>query len=176
MGTGRLSPSLEDYLEAIYGISREKGAVRAKEISRRLGVKGASVTGALRSLARRKLVNYTPYELVTLTPEGRRAAKDVAARHAVLRHFFVHVLGVDERSANMSACQMEHAVSPLILERLTRFVDFIRVCPRAGATWRDAFGHFCEGPGVPESCERCIAACLEAVRAKREENERANGK
>jgi len=53
--TKTLSASLEDYLEAIYHIVREKKAARAKDISKRLGVNRSSVTGALHSLAERKL-------------------------------------------------------------------------------------------------------------------------
>ena len=43
----RLSDSLEDYLDAIWHIEADKQAARATDISRRLGVKNSSVTGAL---------------------------------------------------------------------------------------------------------------------------------
>ena len=42
-----LRASLEDYLEAIYRISRQKHVARAKEIAGRLGVGNSLVTGAL---------------------------------------------------------------------------------------------------------------------------------
>ncbi len=56
----KLSASLEDYLESIYVVAAEKGAARPKDLAERLNVKPASVTGALRHLAGRKLINYTP--------------------------------------------------------------------------------------------------------------------
>lgn len=118
-----LSESLEDYLEAIAQIITQKGAARGKDISRRLDVSGSSVTGALRSLARRDLVNYAPYDLVTLTTEGERLARDVIHRHQVLKDFIVHVLGVDEQTADHDACRMEHAVSETVLDRLAQMVQ-----------------------------------------------------
>ena len=69
-----LSSNMEDYLEAIYHISSKKQAARAKDISDRLKVNKSSVTGALRSLSEKGLVNYAPYDLITLTVEvGRRS-------------------------------------------------------------------------------------------------------
>ncbi|MBA7643435.1 HTH-type transcriptional regulator MntR [subsurface metagenome] len=162
-----LSASLEDYLEAIYSIVQKKQAARAKDISRRLGVNSSSVTGALHSLSSKKLINYAPYDIITLTPEGEKAAKNVFHRHTVLQDFFIQVLGVDLESAEESACRMEHTVSKIILERLTQFVKFIKTCPRAGTRWIDGFGYFCENPESRENCERCIFRCLEKLRDER---------
>ena len=84
-----LSESQEDYLEAIYNIVAEKGAARAKDIGQRLHVKSPSVTGALRALSERGLVNYAPYDLVTLTRKGQRIAREVVRSHQVIRDFLV---------------------------------------------------------------------------------------
>ena len=70
--TATLTASLEDYLEAIFHIVERKQAARAKDISKRMHVNGSSVTGALRALSERNLVNYAPYDIVTLTAEGER--------------------------------------------------------------------------------------------------------
>ena len=75
-----LSASLEDYLEAIYHIVAEKQAARTKDISQRLKVNNSSVTGALRALAERQLVNYAPYEVITLTASGKKIARDIVRR------------------------------------------------------------------------------------------------
>ncbi|NOQ20783.1 MAG: metal-dependent transcriptional regulator, partial [Desulfobacterales bacterium] len=45
-----LSSNMEDYLEAIFHISQEKQAARAKDIADWVKVNKSSVTGALRSL------------------------------------------------------------------------------------------------------------------------------
>ncbi len=162
-----LTASLEDYLEAIYGIVQKKKAARATDISEQLGVSRPSVTGALHSLSEKNLINYAPYDIITLTVDGEKAAKDVLRRHMVLQEFFVEVLGVNSKNAADSACKMEHAVSKIILERLTQFVEFTKVCPRAGAKWIKGFEYFCENPDSPENCERCISSCLEKLKVKR---------
>jgi DtxR family Mn-dependent transcriptional regulator len=124
-----LSASLEDYLEVIFHIVADKQVARAKDIARRLGVTRSSVTVALRALAERDLINYTPYEVITLTAEGKVISEDVATRHRILRDFFVKVLSVDQNPADKAACDMEHALSTEILGPLMAFVDFVERCP-----------------------------------------------
>jgi DtxR family transcriptional regulator, Mn-dependent transcriptional regulator len=118
-----LSASLEDYLEAIYHVVAANQVARAKDIAARLQVSGSSVTGALHALAKREFINYTPYDVITLTPEGHRVAQDVVRRHRVLRTFFTRVLDVAEDEADEAACRMEHAVPRLILERFVAFAE-----------------------------------------------------
>jgi DtxR family Mn-dependent transcriptional regulator len=162
-----LTASLEDYLEAIFHIIAEKQAVRPKDIAKRLKVSNASVTGALRSLAEKKLINYAPYDVISLTAEGKTAAKDVVRRHEVLRDFFVNVLAVEEGNADQAACQMEHSIPKGILERFIQFAEFIEVCPRGGSKWIAGFGYHCDQGDTEENCERCISVTLEDVKKRK---------
>ncbi|MDY0350879.1 MAG: metal-dependent transcriptional regulator [Desulfobulbaceae bacterium] len=124
-----LSASLEDYIEAIYNIIAEKQTARSKDIAARLDVSGASVTEALRSLARKGLINYAPYEAITLTNNGRKAALDVIRRHNALKQFFVEVLGIDEETAEQGACRVEHAAPQAIIDRIIHFINFLESRP-----------------------------------------------
>ena len=130
-----LSDSLEDYLEVILAVESEKRAVRPKDIARRLAVSSPSVTSALQHLAARKLVNYAPYDLVTLTEEGHRVADGIRRRHDALRRFFTYLLQLDAVEADDVACRMEHALPPHVLERLVDFMDFISRSPHEGVKW-----------------------------------------
>ncbi|HUT01007.1 MAG TPA: metal-dependent transcriptional regulator [Phycisphaerae bacterium] len=139
-----LSESLEDYLEAIFHIVSAKQAARATDISDRMGVSRSSVTGALRALAERELVNYAPYDIVTLTPAGMAAAENIVQRHQVLRRFFVEVLGVDEEIADAAACGMEHHVGKVVLRKLACLAEFIADGPGGGEeAWLAGFRVFC---------------------------------
>ena len=118
-----LSSSLEDYLEAIYHLVRENRVARVRDIAERMGVQMPSVTGALRSLAAKDLVNHDPYSYVTLTPAGERIARDMVRRHEVLTGFLSDFLGLDLAAAERNACAMEHAIEPQVLDRLVAFVE-----------------------------------------------------
>ena len=132
-----LSASLEDYLKAIHQIVVEKQAARGKDIARRLRVSNPSVTAALRSLAEKGLINYTPYEIVTLTDRGKEMSEDIMGRHKALRDFFVKVLSVSEDLADKAACDMEHALPRDILVSLTEFVEFVERRPECLVEFRE---------------------------------------
>jgi len=134
-----LTASLEDYIEAIFHIVSKKKAARAKDIAERVGVNSSSVTGALHALSERGLVNYAPYDVITLTAKGEKIARDVVRRHDVLRDFFIRVLSVGEEQAEDAACRMEHAISPAVMERIVRFVEHVDRLPDAQADWLKTF-------------------------------------
>lgn len=138
-GRKKLSGSMEDYLEAIYHLSRQQGFARSKDIAQRLGVLVPSVTGALRTLAGRNLVHYEPYSVVRLTDEGERIAKRTVRRHTTLRTFLERILGVQPDEADDNACRMEHAVSPAVMDRLVAFIDFVDQAPEVRRKWLEEF-------------------------------------
>lgn len=117
-----LSASLEDYLEAIYHLVEERRVARVKDIAARLNVRMPSVTGALRSLSSKGLVEHDPYSYVTLTAKGEAVAQEVVRRHEVLTRFLVEQLGLGGEAAERNACTMEHAIEPIVLDRLVEFV------------------------------------------------------
>lgn len=170
-----LSASLEDYLEAIFHIAADKKVARSKDISNRLGVNNSSVTGALRALAERGLVNYAPYDLITLTDEGKAVAEDVIRRHEALRDFFVKVLFIDAQTAEEGACKMEHVIPQSILERFIEFVDFVELCPRAGADWIQRFESFCKGIPDRQLCSECITLVEGKPETKPDEGKEQQG-
>lgn len=155
MNVATLSESLEDYLEAIFHIVQEKHAARPKDISNRLKVGASSVTSALKALAARDLVNYAPYDIVTLTPRGKAAATDVVRRHEALREFFVKVLSADPTLADEAACHMEHGVPPDLVDRFVRFVEFVEMCPRGGPGLLDGFRVHLEKGCRPKCFDEC---------------------
>lgn len=155
MTEATLSASLEDYLEAIFHIVREKHAARPKDISKYLAVGNSSVTGALKALAARELVNYAPYEVVTLTPSGEEAARDVVRRHETLREFFIKVLAADNELAEDAACKMEHAIPAELVDRFVRFVEFVEMCPHGNPGLIEGFRNHIDNGCRPKCFDEC---------------------
>lgn len=162
-----LTESLEDYLEAVFRLENENGAVRATDIARSLRVKAPSVTGALRVLSDKGLVHYSPYGVIALTVAGKRLAKNVAARHKAFKDFLANVLCVEEKEAEEYACKLEHAVSPEILSRLRHFLHFLEECPLGGENWIKKFQSFCESGEPGANCETCMTESLSRFKKSR---------
>ena len=155
-----VSSAMQDYLEAIGRLADERGFARVRDIANRIGVTQPTVTGALRNLAEMELVNYKPYEVVTMTSQGRQLARGVRRRHELLSRFFTDVLGLPPATAESDACRVEHDLSRETVERLVAFMEFIDSCPRAGAGWLERFAASCESG----ACAGCIEECMEKLR------------
>ena len=104
------SPKMEDYLEVIYELLKEKGYVKSKDISRILNVKASTVTIMLKALAEKKLINYEKYGGITLTEEGIKKAEEISRKHKIIIDFLL-LLGIDEKQANLEAEGIEHIIS-----------------------------------------------------------------
>jgi len=122
MTAHNLTSNMEDYLEAILTLQEEQKVARVRDIARQLKVKMPSVTGAVRNLAEKGLVNYERYSFVTLTEKGRKIAEEIISRHQIIYDFLTRVLLVDIEIAELDACRIEHAVSAQTMTKLKAFL------------------------------------------------------
>lgn len=151
-----LTPSLEDYLETIYDLTRDGKVARVKDIARVRKVKAGSVTPAMRRLAELGLIHYIRREYIELTEEGEQEARRVIARHTLLMRFFADILQMDHAAADREACAIRHSLSSEGMDRLTRFFEFISVCPEGR---NDLIDRFKKCPLVQEGMPDCEREC-----------------
>jgi len=156
-----LTSAMEDYLEAIFDLDRDRKVVRVRDIARQLGVKMPTVTSMLKTLRDRNLVVYEKYEYLELTREGRDVGREIDRRHQVLRRFLTEVLKVKPVQADEEACGMEHAFSKETLDTLVDFMDFIHSRPRAGRSWLAKFDEFRVQGRRPRQCPEAAPAFSE---------------
>ncbi len=156
----KLTASQEDYLEVIAHLVAEKKVARAKEIAAKLKVSRSSVTEACRSLSKKGLIHYEPYEVITLTDKGSEFADDIIYRHQSLKEFFIKILAVDEKLADSGACKIEHTAPQEIIDRLIQFVRFVELCPRGGTEWIKSFDEYYRKGFTKKNCQDCISLCL----------------
>ena len=158
-----LSPVLEDYLEVVLRLQREKHFARVSDISTAIEVGKSAVTAALKSLSEKGLVNYRSYEPVTLSRKGQQIAELILLRRRIIKDFLEKVLAVEKKRVESAACKMEHAVDKEVLDRFICFLAFISRAQRKGKTLRDDFMQFInEGIGS-WSCQQCIDEYLKEL-------------
>jgi DtxR family Mn-dependent transcriptional regulator len=146
--------SMEDYLEAIANLGGGTKIVRVKQISEILGVKMPSVTSALKKLSKQELVKHERYRHIKLTPKGDKVAREVIYRHEALTRFFAQALDINQEIAEEDACRIEHVISPLGMERLARFVEFIEACPLGRANFTTRYKYYLEHGQPPQDCSK----------------------
>ncbi len=123
-----LTMANEDYLEAMVRIEIEDGldegaGIRSVDVAQHLNVSKASVNKAITALKAQGLVEQSHYGKVMLTPQGREIGAAVWRRHRILRTFLTEELGVDFETADVEACEMEHALSEDTMARWIAYLE-----------------------------------------------------
>ena len=78
---------LEDYVEAIEEISKDKKDVKNIDLSKHFGVSNATVNKNIKRLIKAKLVTSEKYRSVHLTTNGKKLALNSNARHEIVFKF-----------------------------------------------------------------------------------------
>jgi DtxR family Mn-dependent transcriptional regulator len=153
MDIGKISESLEDYIEIIHHLTRENGLARVKDIADRKHVSMASVNSALKRLHREGLIQYRSRGIVALTEEGASLAAGIVSRHEFIKNFLVSILDVPEDVAERDACSFEHYMSPETFRGLVSFFEFVETCE---INIRERFQAFQEIVRTRRADEQCM--------------------
>ena len=113
-----LTRSVEDYLKAIYRLSRGAEAASTSDIAELLGLSAPSVSGMVRRLSEQGLLEHVPYRGVLLTSAGLRVALRMVRRHRLIEAYLVEFLGYSWDTVHDEAERLEHAVSDALIERM----------------------------------------------------------
>lgn len=114
-----ISQVAQDFLKAIWSATEwGEPAITTTALAARFGTTPASVSDTLRRLDRQGLIVHQPYRPVQLTDDGHRLALAMVRRHRLLETFLVTTLGYTWDEVHDDAERLEHAVSPLLLDRI----------------------------------------------------------
>lgn len=127
--TSRPTPTVEDYLGAIYTLARDGEQVIGRKLAEWLEVSPPTVTVTLQRMVRDGWVVMDEDKSVHLTPQGQEAAASVLTRHMLTELLLARVLGVPWSQVHAEADRLEHALSAETAERLAHVVSDPSVCP-----------------------------------------------
>lgn len=113
----QIRESAEDYLEAIFRLSKQNKEVRSVDIATMLGVSKPSVSHAMKLLKENGYISMDRYGTITLLEKGSEIAGRVYEKHTVLSAM-LRQLGVSEETAKNDACKMEHVLSEESFEKI----------------------------------------------------------
>ncbi len=145
------SPSREDYLEAIWILTRDQGFARVSDIAHRLQLSVGSASKMVRRLAADDLVQYERYRGIRLTVLGEGQGRLLAARHDVLERFLACLGLTDARRVHDTVEGIEHYMDPEALFAIDALVDLARANPEWWRHFEEHLQHrkICHPPGTP---------------------------
>ncbi len=114
----------QNYLEAIYIISKQKGYVRAIDIAEYLGFSRPTVSIAIRQFKEEGYIDTTANE-IKLSEQGIMEAKKMYERHELIADILMK-LGVERDIAYQDSCLIEHDLSDESFAAIKNFYNKIK--------------------------------------------------
>lgn len=111
------------YLITIYRLTRQSHYASTKDIADMLGVSPPSVSERIKRLTREGYLNHVWREGTNLTEQGRHIAVNVLRKHRLIETFLVEMAGYEIDEIHDEACQIEHAISDRLADRLEMMLD-----------------------------------------------------
>jgi len=115
----------EMYLETIYLLSRKLTHLRSVDIAEYMGYSKPSVSRAVGLLKQSGHILVDKDGYITLTESGRQFSENLYERHTMLTKLLV-LLGVDQETAEIDACKIEHDISETSFQALLRYYEAMK--------------------------------------------------
>lgn len=145
-----LSYTEENYLKAVYHLAQLGKNVSTNALADDMETTPASVNDMLKRLASKGLITHVKYKGANITPSGDKTALQVIRKHRLWEVFLVEILGFNWDEVHEIAEQLEHIKSPLLVERMDRFLGHPTMDPH-GDPIPDKNGKFNVSPSQPLS-------------------------
>lgn len=129
------TPSQEDYLEAIWVLTEQKGYARVTDLAEVLKISPASVSKMVRRLHDAGLLTYERYRGFSFTPKGRRRGRLLYARHQLLERLLTLLQMGPPQEVHRIVEGIEHHFDASHLEQIEGLVSYIDAHP----DWWDCF-------------------------------------
>ena len=123
------SQVIEEYLLLLYKLDRSGERAKAVTLADRLETSPPTVHATIARMQRDGLVDVKKSKELILTKEGQKVAEDIAYRHNLSEYFLCNTLGIPWYEVHQHAHRLEHAMTPVVVEKLAEFLNNPQFCP-----------------------------------------------
>jgi DtxR family Mn-dependent transcriptional regulator len=162
MSAADLTDAERGYLETLYWLHEAGLPMTGANVARAMQLSAPAVHEMIGRLERDDYITRASDKVISFTETGERQAEEIVRRHRLIERFLTDVLGIPWDEVHEEAERLEHAMSPVLEERMLAAIGDATTCPhghpiRVGSRL----------PGVPLADVRVGAS----IRVLRFENE-----
>jgi DtxR family Mn-dependent transcriptional regulator len=119
----------EEYLQTIYWLEEAQLPITGANVARAMQVSPPTVHEMVGRLETDGYITRNADKSLTFTDGGRERAAGVVKRHRLIERFLTDVLGIPWDEVHEEAERLEHAMSPVLEERMLAAIGDARTCP-----------------------------------------------
>src|SRR5918996_522126 len=119
----------EEYLEILYWLEEAGLPMTGANVARAMHLSPPTVHEMVGRLEKDGYVTRADDKSLVFTDDGREQARAMVRRHRMIERFLTDVLGIPWDEVHEEAERLEHAMSPVLEERMTAAIGDAKTCP-----------------------------------------------
>jgi DtxR family Mn-dependent transcriptional regulator len=119
----------EEYLQSLFWLQEAGLPMTGANVSRAMQLSAPTVHEMIGRLERDGYITRGPDRAIAFTDSGAEHAEGIVRRHRLIERFLTDVLAVPWDEVHEEAERLEHAMSPVLEERMLAAIGDAKTCP-----------------------------------------------
>jgi DtxR family Mn-dependent transcriptional regulator len=119
----------EEYLQSLFWLQEAELPMTGANVARAMQLSPPTVHEMIGRLEKDGYVERESDKSLTFTDSGLEHAKAIVTRHRLIERFLTDVLGIPWDEVHEEAERLEHAMSPVLEERMLAAIGDAKTCP-----------------------------------------------
>ena len=129
MSSEQVTVAEEEYLQALFWLQEAQLPMTAANVARAMQLSPPTVSEMIGRLEGDGYISRAADKTLDFTDEGREHAEAIVRRHRLIERFLTDVLGIPWDEVHEEAERLEHAMSPVLEERMLAAIGDAKTCP-----------------------------------------------
>jgi DtxR family Mn-dependent transcriptional regulator len=123
------TPAEEEYLQTLFWLQEAKLPMTGANVARAMQLSAPTVHEMVGRLERDGYITRDEEKSISFTESGAEHAEGIVRRHRLIERFLTDVLGIPWHEVHEEAERLEHAMSPVLEERMLAAIGNAKTCP-----------------------------------------------
>jgi len=119
----------EEYLQSLFWLQEARLPMTGANVARAMQLSAPTVHEMVGRLERDGYITRGSDKAISFTASGREHAEEIVRRHRLIERFLTDVLGIPWDEVHEEAERLEHAMSPVLEERMLAAIGDASTCP-----------------------------------------------
>jgi DtxR family transcriptional regulator, Mn-dependent transcriptional regulator len=129
MTTERATVAEEEYLQVLFWLEEAGLPMTGANVARAMQLSPPTVHEMIGRLERDGYITRAGDKTISFTENGASHAEGIVRRHRLIERFLTDVLGIPWDEVHEEAERLEHAMSPVLEERMLAAIGDAKTCP-----------------------------------------------
>ena len=119
----------EEYLQSLFWLQEARLPMTGANVARAMQLSAPTVHEMVGRLERDGYITRDEHRTIAFTESGERHAEEIVRRHRLIERFLTDVLGIPWDEVHEEAERLEHAMSPVLEQRMQAAIGGAETCP-----------------------------------------------